>query len=351
MNRNDAMPQKQVSMASAEQIDIRESVESCITTADETILLLLQKQYQELTNQHLSDLQQTLFAELTGLHFHITWTLPQPLSDSTPLPTACSVCCQLANRSQLSHCGVCGRHHLKMTRSARQRGHRFICGLGVNNYWFSITVRGTAFVQALDKANHILQQHLQKKSRRKKYPVLGRVEFNHAAHLLRFIVRSAETAALAELNQLDVKRVRHALSSMQQEQDRLNEYIQRLLPEEHRLSASHQDQPAPLVQIMLEYIHRHHTKPITLDDCARAHGHNAAYLSNLFSKAVGLSFKVYLTELRLEKSKRLLADPDRNIEEIAEAVGYASANRFRLIFKKNTGLSPSHWRETMRPLP
>jgi two-component system response regulator YesN len=97
------------------------------------------------------------------------------------------------------------------------------------------------------------------------------------------------------------------------------------------------------------YVRRHHARPITLQECARAHGHNAAYLSNLFSQAVGLPFKTYLTELRLEKSKVLLSDPDRNINEIAEAVGYASANRFRLVFKKQTGLSPSHWRETMRP--
>jgi two-component system response regulator YesN len=76
---------------------------------------------------------------------------------------------------------------------------------------------------------------------------------------------------------------------------------------------------------------------------------NAAYLSDLFSHAVGLPFKAYLTELRLEKAKELLVDPKYNVNEVAQAVGYAGADRFRLAFKQHTGLAPSRWREMMRP--
>ena len=34
--------------------------------------------------------------------------------------------------------------------------------------------------------------------------------------------------------------------------------------------------------------------------------------------------------------------------EVAIAVGYGSENRFRIAFKKATGLSPKLWRETMQ---
>ena len=71
-------------------------------------------------------------------------------------------------------------------------------------------------------------------------------------------------------------------------------------------------------------------------------------MSDLFAHAVGVPFKTYLTELRLERSKELLCDPDKNVNEVARAVGYNSADRFRTVFKQHTGLSTRDWRATMR---
>lgn len=347
------MPQKRVSIGCVAKHNIEQPAEIGKPLNDQTTELLKQKQYQELASQHLDNLHQVLFAELTGLHFHIVWTSLHPLNESSPHSNACSVCCRLADGIPLPNCHTCGARHLELAHHAGERGHRFICGLGVSNYWFPINVRGliigTAFVQALDKTNHILQRHMKKKTTRTNAPVLDRAEFDHAAHLLRFIAQSVETATESELNQSDATQIRQAIEALQQEQNRLHEHIQRLLPDEHQLSAHEHHSPPPLVQRMLDYVHRHHAEPITLQECARVHGHNAAYLSNLFSQAVGLPFKTYLTELRLEKAKKQLSDPNRNINEIAQSVGYASASRFRLVFKKHTGLSPSHWRRTLRP--
>lgn len=65
-----------------------------------------------------------------------------------------------------------------------------------------------------------------------------------------------------------------------------------------------------------------------------------------------MPFKTYLTEVRVEKARELLRDPTRNVSEVAYAVGYASENRFRIAFKRVTGLSPTSWRDTLRmPLP
>lgn len=74
---------------------------------------------------------------------------------------------------------------------------------------------------------------------------------------------------------------------------------------------------------------------------------NAAYLSDLFSRTVGLSFKTCLTEVRMEKARELLSDPATNISQVASAVGYASGNRFRIAFRNVTGLAPRMWRETL----
>ena len=117
-----------------------------------------------------------------------------------------------------------------------------------------------------------------------------------------------------------------------------------------RLPAAPARNPTPeqIVHRLLECIELDYGKPITLQQYARELGMNAAYLSDLFSRAVGVPFKTYLTELRLAKAKALLGDPAKTASEVAYAVGYASENRFRLAFKKATGLPPKIWRETLR---
>ena len=102
---------------------------------------------------------------------------------------------------------------------------------------------------------------------------------------------------------------------------------------------------------LLECIEHDYAKPITLRDCAVKLGMNAAYLSDLFSHAMGVPFKTHLTEVRIAKARQMLDDPTKNVSEVAGAVGYASENLFRIAFKKLTGLPPRLWRETMRMSP
>lgn len=73
-----------------------------------------------------------------------------------------------------------------------------------------------------------------------------------------------------------------------------------------------------------------------------------AYFSTLFKKETGQSFISYLTALRMEKALELLAVTDQKTYQIAEAVGYADANYFSYVFKKQFGLSPSKYKEGLQ---
>lgn len=77
-------------------------------------------------------------------------------------------------------------------------------------------------------------------------------------------------------------------------------------------------------------------------------GINASHLSSLFARHAGMPFKRYLTAIRIQWAQDRLRDPRQRISEIAFAVGYASAARFRAAFRQQTGLSPSRWRTTLR---
>jgi two-component system response regulator YesN len=100
---------------------------------------------------------------------------------------------------------------------------------------------------------------------------------------------------------------------------------------------------------MLDYIHAGYSGPISLKQFASEAHMNPAYLCTLFSQSVGVSFKRYLINLRMEKARELLRDPGNHIADIAYAVGYADPNRFFAAFKGHTGTSPTLWRKGSPP--
>jgi AraC-like DNA-binding protein len=110
---------------------------------------------------------------------------------------------------------------------------------------------------------------------------------------------------------------------------------------------SHAEQ---IVAAMIDFLHHHFQRPMTLGEVAAEVKMNASYLSSLFSKTMGVTFHHYLDELRLAKAEQLLRDPRTRICEVASTVGYASPNHFRKVFKAYEGVSPSAWRALRNPV-
>jgi two-component system, response regulator YesN len=72
------------------------------------------------------------------------------------------------------------------------------------------------------------------------------------------------------------------------------------------------------------------------------------YLCAIFKKSTGKTLNEYITEVRIEKAKKLLSDSRKKLYEVAEAVGFSDPNYFSTIFKKSTGYTPSDFRERVR---
>ena len=70
---------------------------------------------------------------------------------------------------------------------------------------------------------------------------------------------------------------------------------------------------------------------------------NVDYVSKRFIKETGQKFSAYLTALRIQKAKQLLADGhSEQIQWVAQQVGCGNNPQyFSQIFKKSTGLTPS----------
>ncbi|MBQ1472921.1 MAG: helix-turn-helix transcriptional regulator [Lachnospiraceae bacterium] len=72
---------------------------------------------------------------------------------------------------------------------------------------------------------------------------------------------------------------------------------------------------------------------------------DASYISRTFSKQYGETMMAYITRLRVEKAKELIAGSDHSLEEISFEVGYDDYNYFSRVFKKYQGVRPSEYRQ------
>lgn len=114
-----------------------------------------------------------------------------------------------------------------------------------------------------------------------------------------------------------------------------------------------EDTPAPdknrkLLGQVQGYLAEHYAQDISLEAVAELLDFSPYYLSKLFKNTVGTSFIDYLTELRLNAAKELLADPSLSAKEIGERVGYPNSNYFNKMFKKKTGFTPIEYRNSLR---
>jgi AraC-like DNA-binding protein len=177
-------------------------------------------------------------------------------------------------------------------------------------------------------------------------PVISESEFDRAGRLLRLIAHDAVETALVELGRDELNRVQRQVGEREKAEARLREELHQVLPavRARRARLSTEPHGEQVVREVMEYVHQNYGQPVRLKECAEKMCRNAASLSALFSRTVGLPFKRYLTELRLQKAEDLLSDPRQTIAEVAYSVGYTDPNRFRLAFKQWSGLPPSEWR-------
>lgn len=92
-----------------------------------------------------------------------------------------------------------------------------------------------------------------------------------------------------------------------------------------------------------EYLDENYHKDITLDEMAEMVNINSTYLSMLFKEQVGTTYIKYLTNVRLEKAKRLLNEGYK-VKEVSEMVGYHNSRHFSELFKKTVGLTPDQFK-------
>lgn len=104
-----------------------------------------------------------------------------------------------------------------------------------------------------------------------------------------------------------------------------------------------------VVEGICRYLERnYHETSLTLQKIAETFHMNYSYLSRLFKEEEGVSFSEYLTGIRVEEAKRLLAESQLKIWEIAENVGFSDPHYLEVCFKRINHISMSRYRQHHR---
>lgn len=99
-----------------------------------------------------------------------------------------------------------------------------------------------------------------------------------------------------------------------------------------------------IISHITRYMQEHLSEEISLSVLADVFHLSPQYISQLFKNEIGVGFLAYLTNIRIEKAKKLLLSTALSVTEISTNAGYSDYRVFTKVFKKTEGITPSQFR-------
>lgn len=95
------------------------------------------------------------------------------------------------------------------------------------------------------------------------------------------------------------------------------------------------------IKKVLQHMSNHYHKPLTVQQMADMVNLSKMYFGNLFKQETGMTFRTFLTLIRMNKAEEMLYSGEYKIHEVAYACGFSDVFYFSRIFKKHRGIAPS----------
>jgi len=99
-----------------------------------------------------------------------------------------------------------------------------------------------------------------------------------------------------------------------------------------------------LAHMLKKYIYQNYSQHLTLDELCRTFCCSKSTLMNTFRRAYGVTVWQYITDVRLNRAKELLAGTDHTVRSIAAECGYSEQGYFTKAFAAEVGMSPTEYR-------
>ncbi|WP_052144544.1 helix-turn-helix domain-containing protein [Halalkalibacter okhensis] len=128
-------------------------------------------------------------------------------------------------------------------------------------------------------------------------------------------------------------------------EQRCNDFIENILLLKGKLSNSTMVKNSFVLQA-IDFIHNHYADEITVNYIAENLNISNSYLSQMFTKEMGISPIKYLVSYRIQKAKELISSSkDLLVADVASKVGFFEVKHFSKTFKKVTGLTPMQYKK------
>lgn len=103
---------------------------------------------------------------------------------------------------------------------------------------------------------------------------------------------------------------------------------------------------SPVIQKAVLYIENNLSGDLSLRTLSKESSVSPGYFSSLFRKETGLSLTEYVNTKRTEYAKHLLKTTPHQVQTVAQMCGILDFHYFCRVFKKNTGMTPTQFRES-----
>ena len=97
--------------------------------------------------------------------------------------------------------------------------------------------------------------------------------------------------------------------------------------------------------IIHDYIDKHYSTNIKISQFADKYFFSKEYLTRQFKARYHCGIYEYVLQVRMERARDLLLNPDIKIQDVAQRVGYADNNYFSKAFRTYYGISPTTFRQ------
>lgn len=127
---------------------------------------------------------------------------------------------------------------------------------------------------------------------------------------------------------------------------RLESLVTQMVLQVHTKKRAYQEDPvhAPVMKVKM-WINEHLGHKITIKDLSDLVYMNPTYFCEYFKKETGKTILDYITDVRLERAKDLLQNPELKITEISQLLGYQDTKYFSRLFKRKWGCLPSEFKK------
>jgi len=280
-----------------------------------------------LTRSHLYQEFKHAFADVTGLPLTLqplnSWQLPhRGNAQQSPF------CMLMASKSR--SCAHCLQVQQRLTENATTAPHTNTCGAGMSESAVPVKL-GDKVIGFLQTGQVFLTQPT---------PAL----FDRTAKLI------SEWGVDVDL--IELRDAFYGTSVLPAGQYGSNVELLRIFAEQlsmlaEQLQVQEDTAEPPVIVRAKQFIEAHYNEDLALEDVAKSVNMSMFYFCKLFKRMTGLNFTQFLAQVRVEKAKNLLLNPDLHVSEIAYEVGFQSLTHFNRVFKKLVGQAPTRYRQRL----